>query len=40
MVEDRGGKVKGPDRIDVYHSRRKDALQFGRRRVDVTILPV
>ena len=37
VVEDRGGAIKGDDRIDVYFDSRKDALQFGRKRVDVHV---
>ena len=37
MVEDRGGAIKGDDRIDVYFDSRKDALRFGRKRVDVRV---
>ena len=39
-VDDRGGAIKGPDRIDVYYRRRGDAVRFGCRRVDATVLPV
>jgi 3D (Asp-Asp-Asp) domain-containing protein len=37
VVEDRGGAIKGDDRIDVYFDSRKDALRFGRKRVDVHV---
>ena len=37
MVEDRGGAIKGNDRLDLYFDSRKDALKFGRRRVDVQV---
>ncbi|HDP35543.1 MAG TPA: hypothetical protein ENN29_10590 [Candidatus Hydrogenedentes bacterium] len=36
-VEDRGGAIKGPDKIDVFFKKRKDALEWGRRRVRVRI---
>lgn len=36
-VEDRGGAIKGPDRIDLYFTSHQEALQWGRRRVEVTI---
>ena len=39
-VDDRGGKIKGPDRIDVYYKSRGEAMRYGRRRVDATVLPV
>lgn len=37
-VEDRGGAIRGPDRIDVYYRRRQNAVAFGRRGVDVTVV--
>ena len=37
MVADRGGAIKGPDRIDLYFESHKDALNWGRRRLEVTI---
>jgi len=40
VVEDRGGAVKGPARIDVYYRERGAALRFGRRRgVAVEVQP-
>jgi hypothetical protein len=36
-VEDRGGAIKGPARIDIFYHSHRDALQWGRRRVNVTI---
>lgn len=36
-VEDRGGAIKG-DRLDVYMKDVSEALEFGRRRLDVIIL--
>jgi len=36
-VEDRGGAIKGPDRIDLYFDSHDEALQWGRRKVRVTI---
>lgn len=39
VVEDRGSAIKGPDRLDVFYSSHTRALQWGRRRVDVTIYP-
>jgi hypothetical protein len=37
MVLDRGGAIKGPDRIDLYFDSHQDALQWGRRRLQVQI---
>ena len=37
VVIDRGGAIKGPDRIDLYFESHQDALNWGRRRVEVTI---
>ena len=37
VVDDRGGGVVGGDRIDIYVRRRKRALEFGRKRVEVTV---
>lgn len=39
VVDDRGGAIKGPDRIDVYFRARRKAIDFGRKRVDATVLP-
>lgn len=36
-VEDRGSKIKGPTRIDLFFHSHDDALQWGRRKVRVTI---
>lgn len=36
-VTDRGGAIKGPDRLDLYFESHADALQWGRRRVKVRI---
>jgi hypothetical protein len=38
-VEDRGGAIKGPDRIDIFYDSHRDALTWGRRRVKVLIEP-
>ncbi|MFA7693677.1 MAG: 3D domain-containing protein [Candidatus Hydrogenedentales bacterium] len=38
-VEDRGGAIKGPDKLDVFFKSRKKALQWGRRRVRVRVWP-
>lgn len=37
VVEDRGGAIKGPDRIDLFYDSHADALQWGRRKVAVEI---
>jgi hypothetical protein len=37
VVEDRGGAIKGPERIDLYFQSLYEARQWGRRRVHVTI---
>jgi hypothetical protein len=37
MVLDRGGAIKGPDRIDLYFTSHHDALAWGRRQVEVRI---
>ncbi len=37
VVEDRGGAIKGSTRLDLYYSSHKQALQWGRRKVPVTI---
>lgn len=35
QVEDRGGAIKGPYRIDLYYKSHQEALQWGRRKVQV-----
>ncbi len=37
VVEDRGGAIKGPNRIDLYFDSHSDALTWGRKKVRVTI---
>lgn len=37
MVLDRGGAIKGRDRIDLYFESHEDALKWGRRRLQVKI---
>jgi len=39
VVEDRGGAIKGPDRIDLYMKSHKKALGWGRERVPVSVYP-
>ncbi len=36
VVEDRGGAIKGPKRLDLFYKSHNEALQWGRRNVDVT----
>lgn len=36
-VEDRGSAIKGPNRIDLYFDSHDDALQWGRKKVNVEI---
>jgi len=38
-VEDRGGAIKGPQRLDIYFSDDDDALDWGRQRVTVKVRP-
>ena len=37
IVEDRGGAIKGPDRIDLYFNSHSEALKWGRKKVQVSI---
>ena len=37
VVRDRGGAIKGPNRIDVFFKTRKRALQWGRRTLNVRV---
>lgn len=37
VVEDRGGAIKGPNRIDLYFNSHSNALAWGRKKVRVTI---
>jgi len=37
VVADRGGAIKGPDRIDLYFESHDDAILWGRRKVKVRI---
>ena len=37
VVSDRGGAIKGRDRIDLYFKSHQDALNWGRRKVKVKI---
>jgi len=37
VVEDRGGAIKGKDRIDLYFDSHEAALKWGRRKLPVTI---
>lgn len=38
IVEDRGGAIKGPTRIDLYFKSHQEALEWGRRKVAVKII--
>lgn len=38
IVEDRGGAIKGPDRIDLYYRWHGQTIKWGRRRVEVEII--
>ncbi|MGB3225965.1 MAG: 3D domain-containing protein [Desulforhopalus sp.] len=37
VVEDRGGAIKGPNRIDLYFDSHREALNWGRKKVRVVI---
>ena len=37
VVEDRGGAIKGPNRLDLYYSTHKRAMAWGRKKVEVEI---
>ncbi|PIE72628.1 MAG: hypothetical protein CSA20_07200 [Deltaproteobacteria bacterium] len=37
VVVDRGGAIKGPDRLDLYFESHQKALNWGRKRLEVTI---
>jgi 3D (Asp-Asp-Asp) domain-containing protein len=37
VVEDIGGAIKGPNRLDLYFSTRKNALKWGKQTVKVKI---
>lgn len=38
-VEDRGGDIQGPQRIDLFFKAHADALHWGRRRLAVVVFP-
>jgi len=38
VVEDRGGDIKGPERLDIYYGCHRNARAWGRRRLEVEIL--
>lgn len=38
LVEDRGGAIKGPNRIDLYFDSHTDALEWGRRKIPTSII--
>ncbi len=37
VIEDRGGAIKGPNRLDLFYSSHSDALKWGRKHINVTI---
>ena len=37
VVEDRGGAIKGPERLDIYMDSHSDALAWGKKNIYVTI---
>ena len=37
IVEDRGGAIKGRDRLDIFYNSHAEALQWGRKRVRVIV---
>ncbi|MFW5863825.1 MAG: 3D domain-containing protein [bacterium] len=37
VVRDRGGAIKGPNRLDIYYSSHREALNWGRQNVEVKI---
>jgi len=37
IVEDKGGAIKGPNRIDLFFDSHEDAIQWGRRKANVEI---
>ena len=37
VVEDKGGAIKGPDRIDLFFDSHEDAIHWGRRKLNVEI---
>ena len=37
VVEDRGGAIKGPDRLDLYFWLHRQALEWGKKWVEVEI---
>jgi hypothetical protein len=39
VVEDRGSAIKGPRRLDIFYRSHAKALQWGRKKVNVTIYP-
>jgi 3D (Asp-Asp-Asp) domain-containing protein len=37
VVEDKGGAIKGPNRIDLFFDTHEEAIHWGRRKVNVEI---
>ena len=38
-VEDRGGDIQGPQRLDLFFKAHADALHWGRQRLAVVVFP-
>ena len=38
-VEDRGGDIKGPQRIDLYYNTHSEAMHWGRQKVRAVVFP-
>ncbi|XP_057840318.2 uncharacterized protein LOC131050157 isoform X4 [Cryptomeria japonica] len=38
QVEDRGSAIKGPGKIDLYHCSHKEALKWGRQKLQVVVV--
>lgn len=36
VIEDRGSAIKGPMRLDLYYNSHSEAIEWGRRHVEVT----
>ncbi len=39
VVEDRGGDIKGPQRLDLFFNKHSEALTFGRKKLYVVVFP-
>lgn len=38
VVRDRGGAIKGPNRLDLFYDSHSDALEWGRKNVEVVVV--